>query len=87
MNALVSPEYQGDLQITRYPETSLDEGKGEDQRRNKEEWSTRSLVRTAIVYVRETGRALEMRFKEHKYAVKTGDTKNGIAVHAWTNKH
>lgn len=39
------------------------------------------------VYVGETGRSLEMRLREHKYAVKTGDTKNGIAVHAWTKEH
>ena len=39
------------------------------------------------VYVGETGRSLEIRLKEYKYAVKMGDTKNGIAVHAWTNEH
>ena len=48
----------------------------------------RSLVETAnSVYVGETGWSLEIRLKEHKYAVKMWDTKNGIAVHAWTNKH
>ena len=39
------------------------------------------------VYVGETGRSLEMRLKEHKYAVKNNDTNNGIAVHAWDNGH
>lgn len=39
------------------------------------------------VYVGETGRSLEMRLKEHRYAVKTMDTNNGVAVHAWTNDH
>ena len=39
------------------------------------------------VYVRETGWSLEIRLKEHKYAVKMGDTKNSIVVHAWTNEH
>ena len=39
------------------------------------------------VYIGETGRSLEMRLKEHKYAVKTYDTNNGVAVHAWDNDH
>ena len=39
------------------------------------------------VYVGEMGRSLEIRLKEHKYALKTKDTKNGIAVHATTNEH
>ena len=39
------------------------------------------------VYVGETGRSLEMRLKEHRYAVKTKDSRNGIAVHADTNNH
>ena len=39
------------------------------------------------VYVGETGRSLEMRLKEHRYAVKSCDTKNGVAVHAWNNDH
>ena len=39
------------------------------------------------VYVGETGRNLEKRLKEHQYAVKRMDDKNGISVHAWTNLH
>ena len=39
------------------------------------------------VYIGETGRTLEKRLSEHKTAVKKNDTKNGIAVHAWTNQH
>ena len=39
------------------------------------------------VYVGETGRSLEMRLKEHRYAVRTKDSRNGIAVHADTNNH
>ena len=39
------------------------------------------------VYVGETGQSLEIRMKEHKYALKMGDTKNGFAIHAWTNEH
>ena len=35
-------------------------------------------------YIGETGRALGRRVTEHKYAVKTGDQKNGVAVHAYT---
>ena len=27
------------------------------------------------------------RVTEHKYAVKTGDQKNGVAVHAWNEGH
>ena len=38
------------------------------------------------VYDGKTGQSLEVRLKEHKYAVKPGDTKNGIAVHAWSNE-
>lgn len=34
-------------------------------------------------YVGETGRTLQKRITECKYAVKTNDRKNGIAVHAW----
>ena len=39
------------------------------------------------VYIGETGRCLQKRIKEHKYAVKTHDTKNGLAVLAWKNDH
>ena len=39
------------------------------------------------VYIGETGRSLEMRLKEHRYAVKTKDSRNGIAVHADTHNH
>ena len=33
-------------------------------------------------FIGETGRALGRRVTEHKYAVKSGDQKNGVAVHA-----
>ena len=39
------------------------------------------------MFAGETRRSLEVRLKEHKYAVKTGDTKNGITVHAQSNEH
>ena len=39
------------------------------------------------VYVGETGRNLEKRLKEHQYAVKRMDDKNGISVHAWKKSH
>ena len=39
------------------------------------------------VYIGETGRNLQERVKEHKYAVQRQDDNNGIAVHAWTNDH
>ena len=34
-------------------------------------------------YIGETGRSLQKRLTEHKYAVRTNDRKNDIAVHAW----
>ena len=33
-------------------------------------------------YIGETGRSLQERLKEHKYAVRTANTKNGIVAHA-----
>ena len=39
------------------------------------------------VYSGEMGRSLTERVKEHKYAVKRHDDKNGIAAHAWTAQH
>ena len=39
------------------------------------------------VYTGETGRSLQKRLTEHKYAVKTNNQNNGIAVHAWDNNH
>ncbi len=40
------------------------------------------------VYVGETGRNLEKRLKEHQYAVKRMDNKNGIfSVHSWKKSH
>ncbi len=41
----------------------------------------------SMVYVGETGRTLDKRLKEHQYAVKRHDEKNGIAVHAWNSNH
>ena len=38
-------------------------------------------------YIGETGRSLQKRITEHKYAVKTNDRKNSIAVHAWGMEH
>ena len=38
-------------------------------------------------YIGETGRTLQKRISEHKYAVKTNNRKNGIAVHAWDMGH
>ncbi len=39
------------------------------------------------VYIGETRRTLDKRLKEHQYAVKRHDEKNGIAVHAWNSNH
>ena len=39
------------------------------------------------VYIGETGRSLGKRIAERKYAVKTGDRKNGVAVHARDEGH
>ena len=39
------------------------------------------------VYIGETGRTLEKWISGHKTAVKINDSKNGIAVHSWTNQH
>ena len=38
-------------------------------------------------YIGETGRSLQERLKEHKYAVKTANMNNGIAAHAWNHQH
>ena len=38
-------------------------------------------------YIGEMGRSLQKRITEHKYAVKTNDRKNSIAVHAWDMGH
>ena len=40
-----------------------------------------------LVYIGETGCSLNERIRGHKYAVKTGDMKNGIAAHAWAAQH
>ena len=39
------------------------------------------------MYIGETGRTLQKRVAEHKYAVGRHDVRNGIAVHAWSNDH
>ena len=38
-------------------------------------------------YIGETKRTLKVRLSEHKQAVKRGDPKNGIAVHAHESHH
>jgi hypothetical protein len=38
-------------------------------------------------YIGETGRSLQERLKEHRYAIKTGNINNGIAAHAWNHQH
>ena len=38
-------------------------------------------------YIGEMGRSQQKRITEHKYAVKTNDRKNSIAVHAWDMGH
>ena len=40
-----------------------------------------------VSYIGETGRSLQKRIIEHKYAVKTNNRMNGIAVHAWNMEH
>ena len=39
------------------------------------------------VYIGETKRTLKMRISEHKQAIRKGDEKNGIAVHAHITNH
>ena len=39
------------------------------------------------VYIGETGRTLEKKLSEHRWAVKRNDLKNGIAVHTWKTQH
>ncbi len=39
------------------------------------------------VYRGETGRCLEKRIKEHKYAVRTANYNNAIAKHVWDENH
>ena len=52
-------------------------------------WYTKCRVQiaTRCSYIGETGRTLKKRLKEHDYAVRRGDQKNGIAVHAWEKEH
>ena len=38
-------------------------------------------------YIGETGRSVQKRITEHKYAVRMNNRKNSIAVHAWDNNH
>ena len=40
-----------------------------------------------LTYVGETKRSMKKRPTEHRYAVKTGDPKNGIAVHVQKSQH
>ena len=40
-----------------------------------------------LTYIGETRRTMKKRMTEHKYAVKTGDPKNGIAVHVQRTQH
>ena len=40
-----------------------------------------------LTYIGETRRTMKKRMAEHKYAVKTGDPKNGIAVHVQRPQH
>ena len=39
------------------------------------------------VYIGETGRDLDTRIKEHKYACKVGNNNNAIFVHSYNNNH
>ena len=39
------------------------------------------------IYIGETNRTLKVRLVEHKQAVKHGDPKNSIAVHAHESNH
>jgi hypothetical protein len=41
----------------------------------------------SYMYIGETGRSLQKRITEHKYAVKTNNRKNDIAVHARDMEH
>ena len=40
-----------------------------------------------LTYIGETRRSTKKRLTEHRYAVKTGDPKNGIAVHVQKSQH
>ena len=40
-----------------------------------------------LMYIGETRRTMKKRMTEHQYAVKTGDPKNGIAVHVQKTQH
>ena len=72
----------------KQPQTNANEGKIHQTRWQEERSSLQGpLAECNCVYVGETGRSLEMRLKEHRYAVKTKDSRNGIVVHADTNNH
>ncbi len=40
-----------------------------------------------LVYIRETGRNIDTRIKEHRYAVKRGDDNNAIYRHVLNKDH
>ena len=42
---------------------------------------------TRYNYIGKMGRSLDMRLKEHKYAVRTANMNNGIAAHASKSQH
>ena len=49
--------------------------------------SENNIGECSKTYVREAKRTLKVRLGEHKQAVKRGDPRNGIAVHAHETQH
>ena len=49
--------------------------------------SENNIGECSKTYVREAERTLKVRLGEHKQAVKRGDPRNGIAVHAHETQH
>ena len=83
-----SPWGQGSLQASKDsqtdPDASQDPHSGGEEERSGLRGPCKECHQT---YIGETKRTLKVRLGEHKQAVKRGDPKNGIAVHAHESNH
>ena len=81
----VPTEHQDSLQVKWYTQANSNEGEKQASRRGVVyEVPCRDCNRT---YIGETGRSLQERLTEHRYAVQTANMNNGIAAHTWNQQH